>query len=338
MLFYLIFGVQAFASIFVLFMYNISIYSILGTLLNLILVGVICLNRFKQLIFNNQIKEEVASLCIGILFGAFIFSGLYPVMIENAINQGVIWNVLLTFIIIGAYGNSILIPAFLSNLAKISHQPTAPTTGDVQTKQNKDTPKHTGIPKILDTSIIIDGRIIDIVGTKFIDGPFIVPHFVLREMQLISDSEDPIKRSRGRRGLDMLNQLRKEENLEIKIDYTDYSDTREVDAKLVKLAKELDAKLITNDFNLNKVAQVQDVIVLNINTLIQALKPIVIPGEEFEIQIVREGKEATQGIGYLDDGTMVIVENGKTFMNKTVTTTVTSVIQTNAGKMIFSKI
>lgn len=192
--------------------------------------------------------------------------------------------------------------------------------------------------KILDTSIVIDGRIIDISSTGFIEGPIIVPNFVLREIQLISDSPDPIKRNRGRRGLDMLNQLQKREDLEIRISYKDYTDTREVDAKLVKLAKDLGGKLITNDFNLNKVAELQGIEVLNINNLANALKPVVLPGEEMDIQVVKEGKDQNQGIGYLDDGTMVVIENGGKLLGKKVKVTVTSVIQTNAGKMIFTKV
>ena len=193
-------------------------------------------------------------------------------------------------------------------------------------------------PKILDTSVIIDGRIIDIAGTGFVEGPFVVPNFVLREIQLISDSPDAIKRNRGRRGLDMLNQLQKRTDLEVRISYTDYTDTREVDAKLIKLAVEQKGVLVTNDFNLNKVAELQGVKVLNINSLANALKPVVLPGEELEIQVVKEGKDENQGIGYLDDGTMVVIESGGKLMGKKVKVNVTSVFQTNAGKMIFTKI
>lgn len=195
-----------------------------------------------------------------------------------------------------------------------------------------------GQAKILDTSIIIDGRIIDIASAGFVENPLVVPNFVLREIQLISDSPDPIKRNRGRRGLDMLNQLQKRKELNVQISYKDYTETREVDAKLVKLAKEIDGKLITNDFNLNKVAELQGVEVLNINNLANALKPVVLPGEEMEISVVKEGKDADQGIGYLDDGTMVVIENGGKLLNKRVKVSVTSVIQTSAGKMIFTKI
>ena len=194
------------------------------------------------------------------------------------------------------------------------------------------------MPKILDTSIVIDGRIIDLASTGFVEGPFIIPNFVLRELQLISDSPDPIKRNRGRRGLDMLNNLQKRENLEVQISYKDYTETREVDAKLMRLAKDLTGKLITNDFNLNKVAELQGIEVLNINNLANALKPVVLPGEEMELQVVKEGKDDNQGIGYLDDGTMVVIENGGKLMGKKVKVSVTSIIQTNAGKMIFTKV
>ncbi|MCB1190789.1 MAG: TRAM domain-containing protein [Leptospiraceae bacterium] len=191
--------------------------------------------------------------------------------------------------------------------------------------------------KILDTSVVIDGRILDIADTHFIDGPLILPNFVLREIQLISDSSDPIKRARGRRGLDMLNKLQRKGSIEVKITYTDYADTREVDAKLIKLARDTGAKLVTNDFNLNKVAELQGVKVLNLNNLANALKPVVLPGEELQIQVIKEGKDENQGIGYLEDGTMVVIENGGHLVNKEVKVTVTSIIQTAAGKMIFTK-
>ncbi|MCB1176944.1 MAG: TRAM domain-containing protein [Leptospiraceae bacterium] len=192
--------------------------------------------------------------------------------------------------------------------------------------------------KILDTSVVIDGRILDIADTHFIDGPLILPNFVLREIQLISDSSDPIKRARGRRGLDMLNKLQRKGSIEVKITYTDYTDTREVDAKLIKLARDTGAKLVTNDFNLNKVAELQGVKVLNLNNLANALKPVVLPGEEFSIQVIKEGKDEDQGIGYLEDGTMVVIENGGHLVGKEVKVTVTSIIQTAAGKMIFTKV
>ncbi|MCB1323560.1 MAG: PIN domain-containing protein [Leptospiraceae bacterium] len=191
--------------------------------------------------------------------------------------------------------------------------------------------------KILDTSVIIDGRILDIAETRFIEGPLIIPNFVLREIQLISDSPDPIKRNRGRRGLDMLNKLQQRPDIKVQITYLDYADTREVDAKLIKAAREIDAKLITNDFNLNKVAELQGVEVLNLNSLTNALKPVVLPGEDILIDIIKEGKDENQGIGYLEDGTMVVVENGGALLGKAVKVNVTSIIQTAAGKMIFTR-
>ncbi|AFM12476.1 PilT protein domain protein [Turneriella parva DSM 21527] len=192
--------------------------------------------------------------------------------------------------------------------------------------------------KILDTSIIIDGRIIDIAATGFLEPPFLVPNFVLREIQLISDSPDAIKRNRGRRGLDMLNQLQKRSDLEVKISYKDYTETREVDQKLIRLAKDTGGYLVTNDFNLNKVAELQGVRVLNMNNLANALKPVVLPGEEIELQVVKEGKDENQGIAYLEDGTMVVIEGGGKLIGKKVKINVTSVIQTNAGKMVFTKL
>jgi uncharacterized protein YacL len=192
--------------------------------------------------------------------------------------------------------------------------------------------------KILDTSVVIDGRILDIADTHFIDGPLILPNFVLREIQLISDSSDPIKRARGRRGLDMLNKLQRKGSIEVKITYADYSDTREVDAKLIKLALDTGGRIVTNDFNLNKVAELQGVKVLNLNNLASALKPVVLPGEELNISVIKEGKDENQGIGYLEDGTMVVIENGGHLVGKEVKVVVTSIIQTNAGKMIFTKV
>ncbi len=201
----------------------------------------------------------------------------------------------------------------------------------------KDEENYGSTAKLLDTSVIIDGRILDIAETKFVSGPFIIPNFVLREIQLISDSADPIKRNRGRRGLEMLNKLQQRTDIVVKISYLDYTDTREVDAKLVKAAIETGAQLVTNDFNLNKVAELQGVEVLNLNSLTNALKPVVLPGEDILIDIIKEGKDENQGIGYLEDGTMVVVENGGQMQGKTVKVNVTSIIQTAAGKMIFTR-
>ncbi len=191
--------------------------------------------------------------------------------------------------------------------------------------------------KILDTSVIIDGRIADIAETGFLDGIMVIPQFVLRELQLVADSADSLKRNRGRRGLDILQRLQKVASLNIQIVEDDFPTVREVDMKLIELAKLYEGKIVTNDFNLNKVAQLQGVEVLNINELANALKPIVLPGETMKVFILKEGKEYNQGVDYLDDGTMVVVDNARKMIGKNIDISVTSVLQTTAGKMIFGK-
>ena len=191
---------------------------------------------------------------------------------------------------------------------------------------------------LLDTSVIIDGRIADIANTHFLSSKLILPRFVLKELQLIADSSDPLKRNRGRRGLDVLNAIQSNPNVQVKIHELDFPEFNTVDAKLVKMGQVLQAKVFTNDYNLNKVAELQGVKVLNINDLANALKPVVMPGEEMEIKILKEGKEHEQGVAYLDDGTMVVVDNGKRRLGSTVKVTITSVLQTQAGRMIFAKL
>jgi uncharacterized protein YacL len=191
--------------------------------------------------------------------------------------------------------------------------------------------------KILDTSVVIDGRIADVAETGFMDGVIVVPQFVLWELQLVADSADSLKRNRGRRGLDVLQRLQKNVNLDVQIIEADYPKIKEVDQKLIQLAKDMEAKIVTNDFNLNKLAQLQGVQVLNINELANALKPIVLPGETMKVFILKEGKEYNQGVAYLDDGTMVVVDNARRHISKTVDISVTSVLQTTAGKMIFGR-
>jgi uncharacterized protein YacL len=192
--------------------------------------------------------------------------------------------------------------------------------------------------KILDTSVIIDGRIADIAETGFIEGAFIIPQFVLNELQHIADSSDSIKRTRGKRGLEVLHHLQKQAGVDIRIMDRDYPAIKEVDSKLIELAKEVRGKIITNDSNLNKVAELQGIEVLNINELANSLKPVVLPGEEINVKILKEGKEMGQGVAYLDDGTMIVVDNGRRQMGKTVDVTVTSVLQTPAGRMIFARL
>lgn len=191
--------------------------------------------------------------------------------------------------------------------------------------------------KILDTSVIIDGRISDIVKTGFVEGILLIPSFVLEELRHIADSSDLLKRNRGRRGLDILNQISKETAIKVHIHEQDFDDINEVDSKLVRLGQVLKSPLLTNDYNLNKVAELQGVKVLNINELANALKPIVLPGEEMLVQVMKEGKEPGQGVAYLDDGTMIVVDTGRRFMGQNVTVLVTSVLQTAAGRMIFAK-
>ncbi|MCL5006229.1 MAG: PIN domain nuclease [Acidobacteria bacterium] len=191
--------------------------------------------------------------------------------------------------------------------------------------------------KILDTSVIIDGRIADVCETGFIEGALILPQFVLRELQQVADSSDPLKRNRGRRGLDILQRMQKMTTIQVQIAEEDFPQTHEVDMKLIELARAYEGKIVTNDFNLNKVAQLQRVPVLNINELANALRPVVLPGEIMRVFILKEGKEFNQGVAYLDDGTMVVVDNAKKMISKTIDIAVTSVLQTTAGKMIFGK-
>jgi uncharacterized protein YacL len=191
--------------------------------------------------------------------------------------------------------------------------------------------------KVLDTSVIIDGRIADVCETGFVDGTLVIPQFVLKELQLVADSPDALKRNRGRRGLDILQKIQKMSGLEVSISDIDFPDVREVDLKLIELARTLQGKIVTNDFNLNKVAQLRGVQVLNVNELANSLKPVVLPGELMKVFILKEGKEYNQGVAYLDDGTMVVVDNARKMISRTIDIVVTSVLQTTAGKMIFGR-
>lgn len=202
----------------------------------------------------------------------------------------------------------------------------------------KDTNTIWSAPKILDTSVVIDGRILDIIKTKFLEGKIIIPTFVLDELRHIADSSDKLKRNRGRRGLDILNEMQNLKHPPIEVMDIDYKNIKEVDVKLIKLAEQIQGIVVTNDFNLNKVAQLQKVTVLNINDLSNAVKPVVLPNEEMVVTIIKEGKEQEQGIAYLNDGTMIVVENGRKAVGEVKTVQVTSVLQTSAGRMIFAKI
>ncbi len=191
--------------------------------------------------------------------------------------------------------------------------------------------------KILDTSVIIDGRIADLCDTGFVEGPLVVPQFVLKELQLVADSPDGLKRQRGRRGLDMLNHLQKSKTVSVIITELDFPEVKDVDSKLIELAKHMDGKIVTNDINLSKVARLHGLAVLNANELANALKPVVLPGETMRVYLIKEGKEKDQGVAYLDDGTMVVVDEARRWIGQTVDVTVTSVLQTTVGKMIFAR-
>lgn len=205
-------------------------------------------------------------------------------------------------------------------------------------KKQQDAKESTGgAYKLLDTSVIIDGRIADICRTGFVEGTLVIPQFVLTELQHIADSSDTLKRTKGRRGLDILKTLQKEYASQVLLTEIDFEDVPEVDLKLVRLAKKMDGQIVTNDFNLNKVCELHKVKVLNINDLANAVKPVVIPGEEMHVVVIKEGKEHNQGVAYLDDGTMIVVEDGKTYIGDAITVVVTSVLQTSAGRMIFAK-
>jgi uncharacterized protein YacL len=191
--------------------------------------------------------------------------------------------------------------------------------------------------KVLDTSVIIDGRIADVCETGFVDGTLVVPQFVLQELQYIADASDPLRRARGKRGFEVLERLRRMPKVKVEVTELDFPQAREVDGKLVELARELSAKILTNDGNLSRVAQLRGIDVLNINELASSLRPVALPGEPMRVLVVREGKEAGQGVGYLDDGTMVVVDGGRRYLTQTIEVTVTSVLQTTAGRMIFTR-
>jgi uncharacterized protein YacL len=314
-----------------IFAFGIS-YLIQSNLIYSSIVGGVFLILSEILvIFNQKFTKDQKRKWIFALLGiglGFVFNWFFYSLIQNIFMDSIeilrnwYFDILLLFLFLGGFFGYFYGSLPLSNV--ISPNEFA-----------KEEP--VGSEKILDSSVIIDGRILKIAKTNFIEGPFIIPNFVLREIQLISDSADPIKRNRGRRGLDMLNELQKLNNIKVKISYIDYPDIRDVDSKLIQLARDIGGKLITNDFNLEKVAEVQGVQVLNLNALTEALRPIVLPGEELRIQVVKEGKDENQGIGYLDDGTMVVIEDGRELIGKVVKVSVTSIIQTAAGKMIFTK-
>jgi uncharacterized protein YacL len=279
-------------------------------------------SRLRLMSLKRLIGAVIGSI-LGIL-GAFLFShviqdSLLPSNTQRFLELLVMMLMAYIGLIVGANKGDLLNLAALGGIFG----------GEKQSKK---------MYKILDTSVIIDGRIADIADTGFLDGVLIIPQFVLRELQLVADSGDSLKRNRGRRGLDILQRIQKTATVTVQIVEDDFPTVREVDLKLIELAKLYEgAKIFTNDFNLNKVAQLQGVEVLNINELANSLKPIVLPGEIMKVFILKEGKEYNQGVAYLDDGTMVVVDNARKMIGKNVDVSVTSVLQTTAGKMIFGK-
>ena len=280
---------------------------------------------FEMRLRNASLKRLIGAVIGSILgiCGAYLFS----LVIRDTISDGPTQHFLELFVMLLMAYVGLVIGAGKGDLLNLNALGGI-FGGEKQAKKSY---------KILDTSVIIDGRIADIAETGFLDGTIVIPQFVLRELQLVADSADSLKRNRGRRGLDILQRVQKLTNLHVQIVEDDFPAVREVDLKLIELAKVYEGKIVTNDFNLNKVAQLQGVEVLNINELANSLKPIVLPGELMRVFILKEGKEYNQGVAYLDDGTMVVVDNARKMIGKTIEISVTSVLQTTAGKMIFGK-
>jgi uncharacterized protein YacL len=275
-----------------------------------------------QRVGSGRLIGAAIGLTVGIL-AALMVSHLLSLTVVEKYSLSYIQVAVLIFLaylgsVVGATKGKLVNPAILGTVV----------SGEVSAVRGR---------KILDTSVIIDGRISDVCETGFVEGTLIIPQFVLRELQLVADSSDSLKRNRGRRGLDVLQRMQKISSVQVQIVEDDFPKVRGVDLKLIELAKAMDAKIVTNDFNLNKVAQVQGVAVLNVNDLANSLKPVVLPGETMRVFILKEGKEHNQGIAYLDDGTMVVVDNARKMISKTIDIAVTSVLQTTAGRMIFGK-
>ena len=319
------------------------IYSLLFLIFSVIVFGIIfyvvspfvykCINSSIDMFEKNTQKLTASEFIfgtIGLMVG-LILSSLIAMPISKI--HFIIGPIL--FVLIDLISAVIGIKVFIKRKDDILNLMTSIKRSNLKEKKSKQSGKV--CPKVLDTSVIIDGRIFDICGTGFVEGPLVIPSFVLNELRHISDSADGLKRNRGRRGLDILNKIQKELAIETQIWEGDFPEIAEVDAKLLKLAQVLGGKVITNDINLNKVAQFQGVPVLNINELANAIKPVVLPGEEMKVMVLKDGKEPTQGIGYLDDGTMIVVEGGRKYMGQEIVVIVTSVLQTAAGRMIFAK-
>ncbi|MBR0576340.1 PIN/TRAM domain-containing protein [Proteiniclasticum sp. BAD-10] len=339
--------------------------------------AVLSIPYLKQLEFADTLPFTVGTVIVVILFFALIFfflsSRIYKLLITtNKLIEKNLSKMTVTEILFGSAGAIVLLvityflttplsrlwPAVGSLLAVLLNILAAILGANVgikkkdeiisffqgirgkgthTSKEKAEKPIYQGTPKVLDTSVIIDGRIFDICKTGFVEGKLVIPSFVLEELRHIADSSDSLKRNRGRRGLDILNKIQNELDIEVEIWDKDFPEIAEVDSKLLKLATVLSGKVVTNDYNLNKVAEFQRVPVLNINEMANAVKPMLLPGEELNLLISKVGKEQNQGIGYLDDGTMIVVEDGKRYVGQNLNVLVTSVLQTAAGRMIFAK-
>lgn len=292
------------------------------------------IKEFRKMSFSEALTRMLA-LIVALIFASLLATPIYKLSFNDTVKTVIvillyIALIYMSMLVCNNLGSDV--ETFLK--LSINKFKTEKEDGKSSKLSRK---KSSVIPKILDTSVIIDGRIYDILTTGFIDGPIIIPAFVVEELQFVSDSSDAAKRNRGRRGLDLVNKMQKELNMEVILTDKDYPDIAEVDAKLIKLAKDMKAKVITNDYNLNKVAEIHGVKVLNTNDLSNTVKTVVLPGEVITIHVLKEGKENNQGVAYLDDGTMIVVEGGKSLIGKTIAATVTSVLQTSAGRMIFVK-
>ena len=300
--------------------------------------GLVIAKRLERVLTHIPNQELIAGT-IGLLFGLIIAN-----LIGVAFNQVPIIGPYIPIILSAIFGYSGLKimarkgPEMYNNYVQQWSGEGPKKTSRFKMFSTHKSDKTTSTPKLLDTSVIIDGRIKELCNTGFIEGPLMVPLFVLNELQIISDSADATKRNRGRRGLDILKEMQDANKVAIEVIEDDYDDLTEVDSKLMRLALDKQWKLMTNDFNLNKVARVQGIEVLNLNELANVLKPALIAGEWIRVQIMKEGKEVHQGVAYLDDGTMIVVEDGKPYVGQTVEVMVTSILQTSAGRMIFARV
>jgi uncharacterized protein YacL len=296
--------------------------------------------RRLESVLTNMPFSDLIGACLGIIIGLLI-AALVQSSFSSVTFIGPLLSVLLSVFL--GYVGMVVGMKRKNDLRNLIAMPRIKL--ERQEKQEKNRSKKEAMSpfendyyKVLDTSVIIDGRIADIVKTGFLDGVLLIPSFVLDELRHIADSSDILKRNRGRRGLDILNQISREEQIKVEIHEKDFDDLDEVDSKLVRLAQTLNCPVLTNDFNLNKVAELQGVKVLNINELANALKPVALPGEEMYVQVLKEGKEAGQGVAYLDDGTMIVVDGGRKHIGHGIAVMVTTVLQTAAGRMIFARI